>query len=149
MLVTTPVLQTHLPTRYTLRCSHAAAQVTVTEGVVQVTTGGAQVTLSAGDRVSYRPGKTPGAVDHVADGRIPALAWRRGLIVLNGQSFEQALAEIDRYRPGRILLLADPARLTPVTARLSLSSLDGGLRALAATQGLTVTRVTDYLMVIR
>lgn len=136
-------------TAYAVRDDGQAAQVTVTEGVVQVTTGGEQLTLSAGDRVSYRSGKAPGAIEHTANGNIPSLAWRRGLIVLNGQSFKQALSEIDRYRPGRIVLLADAARLTPVTARLSLSSLDGGLRALAATQGLTVTRVTDYLMVIR
>ncbi|MEQ8506259.1 MAG: FecR domain-containing protein [Rhodospirillales bacterium] len=142
-----------LGTVYAVRDVGDAAQVTVAEGTVRVMApfavdGESAVTLKAGDRVSYRRGGTPGAVGR-ADAGAPQLAWQRGMIVLDGAPFAQALAEIDRYRPGKILLLADAAKLEPVTARLSLAALDGGIRALAATHGLRVTPVTDYLLIVR
>ncbi|MEQ9557399.1 MAG: FecR domain-containing protein [Rhodospirillales bacterium] len=142
-----------LGTVYAVRDGGDAAEVTVAEGTVKVSAplavdGESAVTLRAGDRVSYRPGGAPGAVGHVEDGA-PQLAWRRGVVVLDGAPFARALAEIDRYRPGKILLLADTAKLEPVTAHLSLTALDGGIRALAATHGLHVTQVTDYLLIVR
>ena len=76
-------------------------------------------------------------------------AWRDGVVAVEGLAFERALAEIDRYRPGRILLWTDGSALEPVTLRLSIAALDEGLDALAATHGLTVTRVTDYLVILR
>lgn len=141
-------------TAYAVRDMDDSAQVTVTEGTVRVTSpmrDGAhgEVTLTAGERVSYRHGGTPGTVQHMSGGETGALAWRRGMIVLDDTPLDQAFAEIGRYLPGRILLLADAAKLQPVTARLAITSLDGGIRALAATHGLKVTQVTRYLMVIR
>ena len=70
-------------------------------------------------------------------------------IAIRNLPLAAALAEIGRYRPGRIVLLGNGARYTPVTARLSLSDVEGGIDALAATHGLTVTRVTDLLLIVR
>ncbi len=142
-----------LGTVYAVRDGGDTAEVTVAEGTVRVSAplavdGESAVTLRTGDRVSYRPGEAPGAVGHI-DGEAPQLAWRRGMIVLDGMPFARAVAEIDRYRPGKVLLLADATKLEPVTARLSLKALDGGIRALAATHGLHVTQVTDYLLIMR
>ena len=131
--------------------------VTVSEGQVEVVSPvgaegavpadpAARALLTAGEQVTYREGAAPGSV-RAAPAK--ALAWRNGVIAIDGLPLTRALAEIDRYRPGRILLLADAARLEPVTARLSLDALDNGLEALAATQGLQVTRVTNYLVLIR
>ena len=130
------------------------ATVTVAEGLVEVVSpaptaslSGGRVLLSAGRQVDYNEGEAPGVVREVS--RPAATSWRDGILAMEDMAFEQALAEIDRYRPGRILLLAEPQDLEPVTARLSLADLDDGLDALAATHGLRVTRITDYLVVLR
>jgi len=131
--------------------------VTVTEGRVEVVSpadlgAGAstdtrgRAVLTAGEQVAYREGAAPGPVQRAP---AKALAWRDGVIAVEGLPFAEALAEIDRYRPGRIVLLADAAQLEPVTARVSITALDRGLDALAATHDLTVTRLTDYLVLIR
>jgi transmembrane sensor len=78
-----------------------------------------------------------------------AVAWRQDAIVIRDRRFAEALAEIGRYRAGRIMLLGDASPCGQVTARLALSDLDGGIDALAATSGLSVTRVTGYLMIVR
>ncbi|WP_422367447.1 FecR family protein [Pelagibius sp.] len=134
-----------------------ATTVIVSEGRVEVVSPAdktdaapadpaARAVLSAGEQVAYRESATLGPV-HPAPAK--ALAWRDGVIVIENLPLAEALAEIDRYHPGRIVLLADTERLEPVTARLSTGAIDRGLDTLAATQNLRVTRVTDYLVLIR
>lgn len=150
---------TALGTVFAVRDLGSGATVTVAEGLVEVVSpapraprsgearSGGRVLLSAGRQVDYREGEGPGEVRTVS--AAATTAWRDGVVAVEGLAFERALAEIDRYRPGRILLWADAGALEPVTARLSLAALDEGLDALAATHGLSVTRVTDYLVILR
>ncbi len=125
--------------------------VTVTEGIVRVTSPGGSfdgaATLIAGQQVSYRRGGTPGSV-RTLDAEA-ATSWRQGVIAIRNRPLADALSEIGRYRAGRIVLLGDSSRYAPVTARLSLSDIDGGIDALAATHGLVVTRITDFLLIVR
>jgi len=142
---------TAVGTAFAVGIAEERATVTVTEGVVRVTSpdgsfDGAS-TLLAGQQVSYRRRGTPGAV-RALDAET-ATAWRQGVIAVRNRPLADALAEIGRYRPGRIVLLGSGARYAPVTARLSLTDIDGGIDALAATHGLSVTRVTDLLLIVR
>lgn len=149
---------TALGTAFVVGGWDGVATVTVAEGTVRVEApaapediaparGASVVTLGAGDRVRYAAGGAPGPIDHVDPHR--AADWRHGAVHIHDLPFGDAVAEIDRYRPGSILLLADPARLDRVTATLALASLDEGVDALAATHGLSVLRVTPYLTLIR
>ena len=141
---------TAVGTAFAVRLRADTAVVTVTEGRVRVVAPSAAAsgeTLAAGQQVAYREGASPGRVGTVD--AIRATAWRQGAIVIDNRPLAEAIAEIDRYRPGRILLLRDTSQLSPITARLSVASLDSGLRALAATHGLKVTQVTDYLVILR
>jgi transmembrane sensor len=142
---------TAVGTAFAVSIVEERATVTVTEGVVRVTSpdgsfDGAS-TLRAGQQISYRRGGTPGAVRTLDAEAVTA--WRQGAIAIRNRPLAEALAEIGRYRPGRIVLLGNGARYAPVTARLSLADVDGGIDALAATHGLTVTRVTDLLLIVR
>lgn len=145
---------TAVGTAFAVRHEGEGATVTVTEGVVRVTspdTARASVDaarlLEAGQQVNYRQGAAPGAVRTI-DG-VAATAWRDGSIVFRDRTLGEALAEIGRYRAGRVILLGDRPRSEPITARLSLTDVDGGIDALAATQGLSVTRVTNWLVIVR
>jgi transmembrane sensor len=147
---------TAVGTAFAVRDSDGAATVTVTQGIVSVESpdssgalvegqGGTRV--AAGQQVRYRRGARPDPVQGVD---APAVvAWRQGAIVIRDRSLAEALAEIGRYRAGRIVLLGDASRYELVTARLALADLDAGIDALAATHGLSVTRVTGYLMIVR
>ena len=142
-----------LGTVYAVREDDDGAVVTVTEGKVEVSAPvgngnrNGNAMLHAGQQVQYGAGVWPERIRHVDANA--ALAWRQGFVVIKNQPLSAALAEIDRYRTGRILLLADESRLEPVSARLAIETLDDGLAALAATQGLTMTRVTEYLVLLR
>ena len=143
---------TALGTTFAVRDHGRSATVTVRQGKVEVAspdTDGttSRAVLGSSEQVSYPEGQGLGPVRTVDTAA--ALVWRKGFINVRGMPFADALAEIDRYRPGRIVLLADTAKQGLVTARLSIRAIDEGLDALAATQGLSVTRVTKYLTLIR
>jgi len=130
--------------------------VTVTEGVVSVESpdssgvlveGQGGIRVAAGHQVRYRRGAPPDPVHDVDASAV--VAWRQGTIVIRDRSLAEALAEIGRYRAGRIVLLGNASHYDRVTARLALADLDAGIDALAATHGLSVTRVTGYLMIVR
>ena len=69
--------------------------------------------------------------------------------VLVDRPLPEALAELERYHPGRILLLSGGRTASPVSGVIDLDRLDEGLAALAATHGLTAHRLTPYLTVLR
>jgi len=145
-----------LGTVFAVQSRDDSAVVTVVEGRVRVAApapedGAAQpgrdVDLSGNQQVAYAAGGSPGAVRRVDAARLTA--WRRGVVFIDGLPLAAALAEIDRYHPGRIVLLSGAGRGEPVTARIALDRIDSGIKALAATHGLTVTHLTDFLVVVR
>lgn len=148
---------TAVGTVFVVRKDSGGAVVTVTEGLVRVTSPDADgsssaapessVLVSAGESASYRQGTAPHRLGPVEVET--ATAWQRGAISIRNRSLAEALAEIGRYHRGRIVLIGDTAQQGQVTARLSLGDLDGGIDALVATQGLSVTRVTPWLMLVR
>ena len=150
---------TALGTVYAVHKSTDSVRVTVTEGIVEVASplvdgatntkgsnANGRVILHQSEQTRYSEGHVP-AIAEQADAS--DLAWRQGFIAIRNQSLAEALKEIDRYHPGHIVLMADAKQLQAVTARLAIDSLDSGLDALAATQGLKVTRLTDYLVLVR
>lgn len=140
-------------TAFVVRDAAEMATVTVSEGAVRVASpakgdvSDATTLLEAGQQVSYQRGQAPGPVR----GLDPAVAtaWHQGSIVIRDQPLAEAFAEIGRYRPGKIVLLGDNAGRQPVTARIAIKDVDSGIDALAATHGLSVTRVTAYLIIVR
>ncbi|OHV97082.1 hypothetical protein AKG95_07255 [Janthinobacterium lividum] len=51
-------------------------------------------------------------------------AWRQGMLVFNQAPLVEVLAEINRYRSGRVVLMNDAVRNKPVSGRFSTASLD-------------------------
>jgi transmembrane sensor len=54
-------------------------------------------------------------------------AWRRGVLVLDQTRLVDAIAEINRYRSGRVVLMNTAMRNKPVSGRFALASLDVAL----------------------
>lgn len=144
-------------TAFVVRDGQSAANdgrvvVSVTEGIVKVTSPdtaetAATITVRAGERALYHAGARPRVIGPI--GGAGAAPWREGRIVMDGVPFAEAIAELNRYRPGRILLLGDATRYRPVSGVFSIEKLDEALAGLAATHGLSVTRLTDRLVMLR
>lgn len=139
-----------LGTAYAVRLETTGARVAVTEGHVAVRSTALPAEmrdLSAGQALRYDGGGDLG--EPYGFDRAHALAWRQDRVVLVDRPLEEALAELDRYQPGRILLIGGGRASVPVTGVIDLDRLDEGLLALAATHGLTVHHLTPFLTVLR
>jgi transmembrane sensor len=128
-------------TAFSVRRRESGVEVQVTEGVVETWSDfdrTLRVRLSAGDRVTL----TARAVVDYETGASSAvdrsLAWRSGMIDLNGRSLADAAQEFNRYN-ARQIIIADPA-----VAREELSGLfnindpEGFARTVQASLGVTV-----------
>ncbi len=139
-----------LGTVFAVRRREGAAAVTVVEGRVAVDAPGAapeRRELGAGRQVRYREGRPPDRVQQVDVAAVTA--WRRGRIVVDKRPLSEAVAELDRYFPGRILILTDLTGAEPVSGVFDVNRAASAVTALARTHGLAVTRIFGRLLILR
>lgn len=136
---------TALGTIYAVRREGENVDVTVRLGRVAVTEGPDKVTLGVGETVGARADGL-GAKQSVDVDKM--LAWEQGRLVFELTPLSQVLEQVERYRPG-ILMIRD-ARLgaLKVSGTFQLDHLDEGLATLEKAFPLKIERFTNYLLVI-
>jgi transmembrane sensor len=95
--------------------------VTCIEGRVQVECQGGAVTLGSHQQVSYS-GAGIGQV--VQADATSVVSWQNGFLVFHETPFAEVIAEINRYRRGRIIVLNDALGRRTVNGRFYLDRLD-------------------------
>jgi transmembrane sensor len=122
--------------------------VTVLEGTVGVATDAelARRIAAPDQRVTYRPGASPSVAEDV-DAEVET-AWRRGKLIFNARPLADVVAEIERYRGGRIFILGDELRALPVTGLFELREPEAVLDVIEQTLPVRVSRL-PFMTVIR
>jgi transmembrane sensor len=142
-------------TAFAVRTMDGALTVTVSEGKVAVNTRHADpnasepaAVLEAGKQLSVTATSGPkSAVPKKVDvGK--SLAWRAGKIAFEATPFADAVAELDRYLPGRIFVLGETAAGSPITGIVHTDQLIPGIRAIAEVQGLSVTQFPGGVLIL-
>lgn len=77
-----------------------------------------------------------------------AAAWRKGELVFNRTPLAQVVEEINRYRPGRIVLLASAGPERPVVGRFPITILDEALLQIQHAFGLRARRLPAGVLVL-
>lgn len=124
-------------------------RVDVARGLVEVGAGRprpARLRLGAGQGVELTAAG-PGPV-HAVDGTT-VFAWRRGQLVFLDQPLAQVVAELNRYRPGRIVILDRELATRRVTGVFELDRLGAAPVAFERTLGVAATTLTPYLTLLR
>lgn len=133
-------------TRFFVRADGATDSVGVAEGRVDVATDAGHVLLQAGELASQNATGSPVAR---AGDVARAMAWREGRLVFSGQRLSQVLAELGRYRHGRILLADAAVGERRFSGTLDPRDTDAALALLAATMGIRITPLTPLLVLVR
>lgn len=120
--------------------------VTVLEGVVEVATNAGSVTAHVDQRTRYAADARPSAVEETDAGL--ETAWRRGKLIFNRRPLGDVVAEIERYRGGRIIIASAGLRGLEVTGVFDLVEPEAILRTIEETLPVRVTRL-PYVTVIR
>ncbi|SDU91920.1 FecR family protein [Pseudomonas mucidolens] len=108
--------------RFNVRNTDHSVCVTCIEGWLAVEVGGRSVRLDSGRQLTYDAAGlgTPVAVDTRS-----VIAWRDQVLVFNNAPLETVIDEINRYRPGMLVLLNRELGKRRVQARFSLQQLAG------------------------
>ncbi len=124
-------------------------RVDVARGLVEVGAGRprtARLRLAAGQGVELTA-SGPGPVHAVEATTV--FAWRRGQLVFLDQPLAQVVAELNRYRPGRIVILDRDLAGKRVTGVFELDRLGAAPAAFERTLGVASTTLTPYLTLLR
>lgn len=131
---------------FDVKMSHPLVAVAVTAHSVFVSANGAeQVTVNEGRRVRYGPNLTGPVRDANLD---QVEAWRRDRLVFQDTPLGEVVADLERYRGGRIFMTHEALRRLTVTAAFDAGEADAAIDALARSLPILVTRVTGLLVVL-
>lgn len=132
-------------TRFFVRVDGSDAPVGVVEGRVEASTATGRTTITAGQIGREVDDRLVVERSDVAK----AMAWREGKLALSGQPLSTVLAELNRYRHGRIVLMDRDLGTRRFSGTLDLRDTDDALAVLSASMGLRITRVTPFLVLVR
>jgi transmembrane sensor len=105
---------------FDLNRNGTAVSLTCIEGEVGLQCEGRTLTLRPGTQISYDASGS-GDVGTADPARI---AWRDGMLVFHDTPLAQVIAEVNRYRAGRVILMDAALGRRTVTARFELDRLD-------------------------
>ncbi|QQX61547.1 FecR family protein [Pseudomonas chlororaphis] len=108
--------------RFNVRNTNHSVCVTCIDGALQVEVAGRLIRLDSGRQLTYdsRQVGEPTAVDPTA-----VIAWREQVLVFDNATLNTVIDEINRYRPGMLVLLNAELGKRKVQARFNLNQLAG------------------------
>ncbi|QNK66578.1 FecR family protein [Variovorax sp. PAMC26660] len=107
--------------RFEVRYLDGSACVTCIEGRVRVAHATGARVLEAGQQLIYNADSL-GKVAAIQPADVSA--WRTGVLVFRQTPLARVVEEINRYRPGRVLLLAKRLKDREVSGRFAVAALD-------------------------
>jgi transmembrane sensor len=106
---------------FNLRCDGSQVSITCLTGDLLVEQDGLTSPLGARQQISYGD-RGIGAVTMINPDNVTA--WRQGRLVFEGTPVSQVIAEVNRYRRGRIVLMNEEIGQRLLTARLPTTESD-------------------------
>jgi transmembrane sensor len=128
-----------------VRCDGLAAAVTCLEGVVRIEYEGRSAAVPPQHQVFYsdRDMRVATAID------LPTVVgWRNGDIFFQNEPLSHVIEEVNRYRPGKIILMNEDLRQRRFTARFKLDRLDVIVPQLQATFNARVTTLPGGIVLV-
>jgi transmembrane sensor len=106
---------------FNVRYDGNEVRVTCLTGTVRVSCGADTVSLTKNQQVSYGHGRL-GDVAEIDSGIVTA--WREGLLVFRNDPLTRVVEEVNRYRPGRIIVMNSELGRKLIFASFRLDRLD-------------------------
>lgn len=113
------------------------------EGWVNIFWQGRQHELKAGQVAHLKQGQAwlPQAA------QVQSSSWRQGMLVFHEEPLLQVIEEVNRYRPGRVVLLNQDYAQRRFSANLHIAQLDQFIEQLEVQPDWNVRRLGDYVFV--
>lgn len=135
-----------LGTAFDIKRQGEAVTVAVTEHSVAVSVDGAgRTVVNAGQQVRYGRRLLGPLRDSEPD---QVEAWRRDRLIFQEAPLGEVVADLERYRGGRIVFTDERLQAIPVTAVFDAAQADAALDTIAATLPIRMRRVAGLLVVL-
>lgn len=135
-----------LGTAFDIKRMGDSVTVAVTEHSVAVSVPGAErVIVEQGQQVRYGA-RTVGVVRDADLEQIEA--WRHDRLIFHEAPLGEVIADLERYRGGRIVMTDSRLRRMPVTAVFDTRQTDAALDTIAGTLPIRMRRLTDLLVIL-
>lgn len=131
--------------KFDVRCDSASTSVICLQGSVAVHYREYAATLDERQQVAYGSDGF-GAVTVIDP--VPVTAWREGRLVFHGMPLAGVIDEVNRYRPGRIILMNAALGKRPVDATFPLDRTDQLVILVREAYGATVTALPGGVIVL-
>jgi transmembrane sensor len=133
--------------RFDVRHVEAGSSVCVTclSGNVRVEQRADAVVVTAGQQLRYNNDRLSAIA--TVDPAV-ATAWQQGILIFRFTPLAEVVDEINRYRPGRVVLLNDELGRTPVTGRFRIDHMDEVLVRLEVAFGAKIRSFPGGLVVM-
>lgn len=119
--------------------------ITCLEGTVRVERLGAVVELAPGQYVTY----SAGGLSSLSPGdRETVTAWQKGMLVFHQTPLSDVVAEINRYRPGKIVVLNADLGRRSVNARFPIDGVDEIMMLAQRELGARITSLPGGIVVL-
>lgn len=106
---------------FDVRCLGSEVCVTCIDGEVAVALEANLRWIGAGQQVRY-DGKR--LSDTIAADTELVMAWRQGVLIFRSTPLSDVIEEINRYRPGRVVLLGAALKRKPISGRFRIDHMD-------------------------
>ncbi len=130
---------------FNVRALAGSVCVTCLQGSVQVQQQGRSVSLLAGRQLTYTAAQQGEA--SVVDASL-VTAWRQQMLVFNDTPLATVIDEINRYRPGMIVLMNADLGQRKVQARFSLNQLANVAVLIRDAYGATITELPGGVVLV-
>lgn len=128
-----------------VRCYDAGVQVTGLDGAITLRYQGQTAVLKTAQRADYGAGKFGRVMPADIE---TAMAWRRRELIFDGQPLAEVVQEINRYRPGKLILANDALATRKVQARFSLNQLAEAAALIQDAYGAKVTALPGGIVIL-
>jgi transmembrane sensor len=98
--------------------------------------------VSAGEQAELGLQDVPSIAPVLPDQMAAKLAWQQGEIVFQGESLQEAIAEVNRYNAQQLVIVDDRIKAIPIGGRFKTGELANLLDILEHGFGISATSVT-------
>ena len=134
-----------LGTSFNVKRQGTEVTVAVVEHAVAVSSAGSRVVVEQGQQIRYGTRRL-GKVGEADLAQVEA--WRRDRLIFHETPLGEVIADLERYRGGRIVMTDARLRDIPVTAVFDARQADAALDTIASTLAIRLRRVTGLLVVL-
>jgi transmembrane sensor len=131
--------------QFNAQCFDAAVSVTCLDGAVDVQHSGQSARIGKGQQLSYtRAGIGP----PVSVDPTQVTAWQSGLLIFRDRSLAAVVEEVNRYRPGKIVIVSAELRQRTVNGDFEIRKLDSFVTQVVQLFGAHATSLPGGLVLL-